>query len=73
MNSQSETLRAGIAIDEWKLPIFKRYLSGAEFEYTQTGGLAPGTLMLYVETLDLNRLARVVKAANAEAARSKLQ
>jgi hypothetical protein len=72
MNVQPGTLRAGIAIDEWKLPIFKRHLLDAEFEYTQTCGPAPDTLMLYVETTDLNRLARVVKAANSEAAR-KLQ
>lgn len=67
------SLRACIAIDEWKLSIFQRHLREAEFEWEQRGGVTADTLMLYVETSDLTRLALVVKAANTEAARSKLQ
>lgn len=66
-------LRAAIGIDDWKLPIFERYLSEAGFTYEQGAGVTADTLMLYVETDDLNRLAQVVKTANTAAARRKLQ
>lgn len=62
-------LRAAIAIDDWKLPIFERHLSHAGFLYENGVGLTPDTRHLYVTTSDLNTLEKVVRAANDEAAK----
>lgn len=59
---------AGIAIDDWKLPIFERHLRQAGYPFTNAGKLTAGTLVLKVETINLEALAVVVKAANDEAA-----
>lgn len=67
-------MRAAIAIDDWKLPIFEKHLSEAGFTYTQSKGLTKKTLMLYVESADLAAMAeleKVVRTANAAADKSK--
>lgn len=63
-------MRIGIAIDNWKLDIFKRNLTDAGFGYSQTPGVTADTIMLYVVIEDkrLESLKTVVIAANAEAA-----
>lgn len=68
-------IRAGIAIDTWKFPIFERHLSDAGFEYEQAPGAADDTLLLTVqiEAQQIASLAAVVLAANQEAARGRLQ
>lgn len=58
---------AGIAIDDWKLPIFHQFLTEAGYGYTQRKGIAPSTIFLTVSTEDLDALQKVVFAANAEA------
>lgn len=61
--------RAGIAIDSWKLAIFQRHLTAAGYTVEKRPGLTtPDTLMLQVMTDDLEALAKVVRAANTEAA-----
>ena len=66
-------MKIAIAIDDWKLPIFERHLTGAGYFYTRGNGLTDGTLFLYVVTNDdPQKLEGVVRAANDEAARSKL-
>lgn len=62
--------KAAIAIDEWKLPIFQRRLEQSGYKFTNTGHLTPGSLVLLVETTNLEALYVVVKAANDEAART---
>lgn len=62
--------KAGIAIDEWKLPIFKRHLEQAGYTYENVGPLAPATLLLRVNTTNPVALLEVVKAANTEAAQT---
>jgi hypothetical protein len=62
-------MRAAIAIDDWKLPIFERRLSQAGYAYEKGDGLTAGTLNLYVTTDNLIALETVVRAANTEAAR----
>lgn len=64
-------MKAGIVIDRWKLPIFTRLLRDAGFSYEEVGALVANTLTLIVETADGLRLAKVVAAANAEAAASR--
>lgn len=61
---------AGIAIDDWKLTIFKRHLQQAGYSVKNAGPLTNGTLLLQVHTTNLEALGEVVKAANTEAART---
>lgn len=61
-------MKAGIAVDDWKLPIFERHLSKAGHVYEKGPGVTRDTLLLTVETDDVAALETVVRAANAEAA-----
>lgn len=62
---------AGISIDDWKLPIFKRHLSNAGFAYTEHPGLTSGTLFLKVKTPTVAQLQPVVEAAHKECRNAK--
>jgi hypothetical protein len=66
-------LKAAIAIDDWKLPTFERHLSGAGYQFDQHPGLADGTLTLTVTTSSVKDLEMVVRSANTEAQKRKLQ
>lgn len=61
-------MKAAIAIDDWKLPIFSRHLTQAGYAFTKAQGLTPDMLILSVETPNVNALGSVVRAANTEAA-----
>ena len=61
-------MRAGIAIDKWKLPVFAKHLATAGYSYTEHAGVTDDTLMLKVETNDLEALGSVAQAANDECA-----
>lgn len=61
-------MKAAIAIDDWKLPIFERRLSQAGYEFKNAGLLTAHCLILSVETENAEALAGVIKAANTEAA-----
>lgn len=62
-----------IAIDSWKLPIFKKHLTDAGYQCDVDPGVSPDTLFLTVFVLSEWVLEPIVRAANNEAARSKLQ
>lgn len=62
-----------IAIDSWKLPIFKKHLTAAGYQYDEAQGVSPDTLFLTVFALSEWALEPIVRVANNEAARSKLQ
>lgn len=62
--------KAAIAVDEWKLQIFERHLQQAGYSWKNAGHLTTGTLVLQVETTNLEALSEVLKAANDEAART---
>jgi hypothetical protein len=64
-------VKAGIAIDAWKLPIFERHLQQAGYSFENKGAFTDDTLILHVITDNQTALATVVKAANDEAARTK--
>lgn len=64
-------MKAGIAIDDWKLPIFNQHLVDAGYRYESGPGLTGDTLLLTVETDDAKALEAVVRAANTEAAARK--
>lgn len=55
-------------MEDWKLPIFERHLLDGGFEYDNLGLVAPGVLMLAVETQDKAGLLLAVTAATQEAA-----
>lgn len=60
-------MKAGIAIEYWKLPIFQRHLEQGGFKFTQAKPIVEGVLILTVETNSPATLAAVVDAANREA------
>lgn len=60
-------MRAGIVVDAWKLPIFKRHLDEAGFVFVNNGEITTRVLTLTIETMDLDGLARVLKAAALDA------
>lgn len=61
-------MKAAIAIDDWKLPIFIRHLSQSCYSYEKCPGVTTNTLILTVITDDAKELEKVVRAANTEAA-----
>lgn len=60
-------MKAGIAIDTWKQPIFERHLGQAGYAYKTGPGLTTDTLFLTVETENVEALGVVILAANTEA------
>jgi len=64
-------MKAGIAIDAWKLEIFEHHLKRAGIAYRNAGPLTPDSLLLSVETNDPVALQKVVTKANTEAALSR--
>lgn len=59
-------LTAAVAIDKWKLAIFKRHLDAAGYAYTEGPGLTADMLILKVKTVSVSALGQVVLAANRE-------
>jgi hypothetical protein len=62
---------AGVAIDSWKLPIFRRHLDKAGYTFTEHPGLTEGTLLLKVQYEWVNDLKPVIEAANQECAKTR--
>ena len=62
--------KVAIAIDRWKLPIFERHLKDSGYMFGVTQGLVPMSYLLKVETVNVEALAEVIKAANTEAAKT---
>lgn len=65
-------MKAGVVIDRWKLPVFERLLKKDNFKYVQQDGVTKQTLSLIVDYEKLKDLEKVVKAANLECTRSKM-
>ena len=63
-------MKAGIALDDWKLPIFRKHLTDAGYSYVDAGEMMPGVTLLHVDYTDQTHLAGVVQAANNECART---
>lgn len=57
---------AAVAIDEYKLPTFKKHLDDGGYKYTVHPGLTADTLTLRVEYEWVAKLLPVIEAANAE-------
>ena len=63
-------MKAAIAIDGWKLPIFERHLTQTGYQFEHAGELSEGVLVLTVKTDNLLALGEVVNAASTEAAKT---
>lgn len=59
----------GVAIDNWKLPIFKRHLDAGGFQYTEHPGLNKDAMVLKVMTETISKLQPVIEAAQKECAK----
>lgn len=62
---------AGVVIDAWKLPVFRRHLDAAKREYTEHPGITADTLTLKVKYEWVHELQPIVQAANDECAQIK--
>jgi hypothetical protein len=58
---------AGVLIDSYKLPIFKKHLDAAGYTYTENAGVTAETLTLRVNFEWVAKLKPVIEAAEAEA------
>ena len=63
--------KAVVAIDSWKLAIFKKHLDAAGYKYKELPGLTKDTLILQVEYEWVAELKPLVEAANTECANTK--
>ena len=64
-------MKAGIALDDWKLPVFRKRLTDGGFKYSDAGEAMPGITMLTVifRPDEKAKLTALIVAANAECAR----
>jgi hypothetical protein len=62
---------AGVTIDEWKLPTFKKHLDAAGYSYTEHPGVTADTLLLKVKYEWVADLKPIIEAANTECANAK--
>lgn len=58
--------KAAIAIDSWKLDIFKRHLKRARIAYSVSDGLAEGMLFITLRYNWVTDIQPIVEAANEE-------
>jgi len=65
-------LKAGVAIDAWKLKIFKRHLDEAGYQYTEHPGATKGSLLLNVATETVAALKPVIEKAQKECTKAKM-
>lgn len=64
-------MRAGVICDDWKLPVFRRRLKEAGFEYEDGGAPIPNCTNLIVVTDNPVKLAAVIAECQAECAKQK--
>lgn len=62
---------AGVGIDDWKLPIFKKHLDAAGYKYEVPAQFTEGTLLLKVHYKWVHQLQPVIEAAQRECAESR--
>lgn len=64
-------MKAGIAVDDWKLPVFRERLAAAGYQYHDAGALTGNTTLLQVETDNILRLKAVLEGCQTECAKLK--
>jgi hypothetical protein len=63
-------MKAGIAVDDWKLPVFRRRLTEAGYTYEDAGPLTGAVTLLKVETDNLLKLKATLEECQAECAKT---
>ncbi len=58
-------MKAGIAVDNWKLPVFREELTQAGYEYEDGGALTADATLLTVETDNFLALKKVLEKCQA--------
>lgn len=59
-------MKAAIGVDDWKLPVFRKRLKEAGYDYKEVGALTADTTLLTVVTDDMIALQRVLEKCQAE-------
>ena len=62
------TKKAAVAIDAWKLPVFKKHLDAAQCAYKVGPGITGDTLIITVQYEWVAELKPIIEAANKECA-----
>jgi len=57
---------AGVGLDDWKLPIFKKHLDAAGYKYEEPVQFTEGTLILRVHYEWVHELQPIIEAAQRE-------
>lgn len=60
--------KAGVCLDDWKLPIFKKHLDAVGYKYDEPVQFTPGTLILRVHYKWVHELKPIIEAAQQECA-----
>jgi hypothetical protein len=64
----SSMKKAGVGLDDWKLPIFKKHLDAAGYKYEEPVPFTDGTLILRVYYEWVHELQPIIEAAQRECA-----
>jgi len=59
-------MKAGIGVDNWKLPIFLKRLTEAGYEYEDAGPITGDTTLLTVKTNNMLALKRLLEKCQSE-------
>jgi hypothetical protein len=59
---------AGVVLDDWKLPVFKKHLDAAGYKYDEPTEFTAGTLTLKVHYEWVHQLKPIIEAAQRECA-----
>lgn len=59
--------KAGVPMDAYKKKLFRKRLKEAGYSFEVVGALAPGVLLITVETDDMGKLYQLLEKINAEA------
>lgn len=57
----------GIALDDWKIPVFRELLTKAGYSYEDAGPITGNSTLLKIETDDVAALAEVVRKCEQRA------
>lgn len=64
-------MKAGIAVDDWKLPVFRKRLTEAGYTYADGGPLPGDVTLLTVKTDNMLKLKALLEKCQAECRKMK--
>jgi hypothetical protein len=59
-------MKAAIAVDDWKLPVFRRKLTDAGYSYEDGGAMTADTTLLIVRTNNMLALKKLLEECQLE-------